>query len=79
MAEVRAVARRRFHPRGIILRPRDNLTRCLVPLKLDEHQRSVRGDGERIDDTTELGFLLPANQHPLSGQDGGALYDHVLQ
>lgn len=68
-----------LHPRGVIQRLSDDLTRSLVPLELYQNQRPVRRDDQEVDDSSKLCFLLPPDQHPLPGEDRGTFNDHVLQ
>ena len=68
-----------FHPAGVIERLGDDLARGLVALQFDQHQRAIGGDGQQVDASAEAGVFLPADQHPLVGEQARGGDDHVFQ
>ena len=66
-------------PTGVVQRLGDDITRRLVALEFDQHQRAIGGDGQEVDAPAETGVFLPADQHPLVGEQPGGSDDHVFQ
>lgn len=68
-----------LQPGGVVQSLGHDLAWSSVALQLNQHQRSIGSDRQQIDAAAEGSDLLPADEHPLVGQDAGVADDHVFQ
>ena len=68
-----------FNPTCIIESLRHNFAWSAASFQFDKHERTIWSDGQQIDATAKPCILLPADQHPVFGEQTWRGYDHVFK
>lgn len=66
-------------PRGVVQRLGDDFPRGAIPFEFDQNKRTVRRDGQKVNNPTEASALLPADQHPFAGENARRADNHLFQ